>query len=81
MKIPLLNNNLKNLIPDLTAGTTTALVTIPDGLACAILAGVNQDHGLYGLMVDDALGGSIGTKQQVITLVTSTVLAGLFQYL
>jgi MFS superfamily sulfate permease-like transporter len=57
------------------------LVTIPDGLACAILAGVNQDHGLYGLMVDDALGGSIGTEQQVIALVTSTVLAGLFQYL
>lgn len=46
MKIPLLNNNLKNLIPDLAAGTTTALVTIPNGLACALLAGVNQAHAL-----------------------------------
>ena len=51
MKIPSLNYNPKNLIPDLTAGTTTALVTIPDGLASAILAGVNPVHGLYGLMV------------------------------
>lgn len=43
--------NLKNLGADLTAGVTTALVTIPDGLASAILAGVNPVHGLYGLMV------------------------------
>lgn len=51
MKISLPNYDLRNLIPDLTAGTTTALVTIPDGLASAILAGVNPVHGLYGLMV------------------------------
>ena len=107
MKIPLLNYNPKNLISDLTAGTTTALVTIPDGLAFAILAGVNPVHGLYGLMVgtpiaaltlssqfmyvantgaiavavSDGLGGYIGTEQQVIALVTLTVLVGLFQLL
>jgi len=46
-----LNYNPKNLASDLTAGVTTALVTIPDGLASAILAGVNPVHGLYGLMV------------------------------
>jgi SulP family sulfate permease len=107
MKIPSLNYNPKNLIPDLTAGTTTALVTIPDGLASAILAGVNPVHGLYGLMVGtpiaalalssqfmyvantgaiavavgDALGGYLGTEQQVIALVTLTVLVGIFQLL
>ena len=43
--------NPKNLASDLIAGITTALVTIPDGLASAILAGVNPVHGLYGLMV------------------------------
>jgi MFS superfamily sulfate permease-like transporter len=48
MKIPLLNTNPKNLVSDLTAGTTTALVTILDGLACMLLAGVNPIHGLYG---------------------------------
>ncbi|UCG23299.1 MAG: SulP family inorganic anion transporter, partial [Chloroflexota bacterium] len=36
---------------DFTAGLTTALVTIPDGLASAILAGLNPVHGLYALMV------------------------------
>lgn len=36
---------------DLTAGLTTALVAIPDGLASAVLAGLNPVHGLYALMV------------------------------
>ena len=107
MKIPLLYNNRKNLIPNLTAGTTTALVTIPDGLAWALLAGVNPVRGLSGLMVGTpiaaltlnsqfmyvanpnevavaggvALGGCIGTEQQVIALVTLTVLVGIFQCL
>jgi len=40
----------KTLNADLTAGLTTALVTIPDGLASAILAGVNPVQGLYSLM-------------------------------
>jgi SulP family sulfate permease len=42
--------NRKTLNSDLTAGLTTALVTIPDGLASAILAGVNPVQGLYSLM-------------------------------
>lgn len=42
--------NPKNLSADIPAGITTALVTIPDGLASAILAGVNPVHGLYALM-------------------------------
>lgn len=46
-----LNYNLKNLSSDLAAGTATALVTIPDGLASAILAGLNPVNGLYALMV------------------------------
>ena len=37
----------KTLGADLTAGLTTALVTIPDGMASAILAGVSPIHGLY----------------------------------
>lgn len=41
----------RNLSSDITAGLTTALVTIPDGLASAILAGLNPVHGLYALMV------------------------------
>ena len=60
MKLPRLRYNPKNLTSDLTAGTTTALVTIPDGLASAILAGVNPVNGLYALMV--------GTPIAAITL-------------
>ena len=41
----------KTITADLIAGTTTALVTIPDGLDSAILAGVNPVSGLYALMI------------------------------
>jgi len=36
---------------DISAGLTTALVTIPDGMATSLLAGVSPIHGLYALMV------------------------------
>ena len=35
---------------DLTAGITVALVTIPDAMATAILAGVSPINGLYSLI-------------------------------
>ena len=105
MKKSLFSYNPKNLVSDLIAGTTSALVTIPDGLASAILAGVNPVHGLYGLMVGtpiaaltlssqfmyvantgaiavavgDALGRYLGTQEQVVALVTLTVMVGIFQ--
>lgn len=36
---------------DLVAGLTTTLVTIPDALASAVLAGLNPIHGLYALII------------------------------
>lgn len=36
---------------DLIAGLTTTLVTIPDALASAVLAGLNPIHGLYALII------------------------------
>lgn len=36
---------------DLPAGLTTALVAIPDGIASAILAGLNPKHGHYAPMI------------------------------
>ena len=49
-------NRLRRLSPktlkaDLSAGLTTALVAVPDGIASAILAGLNPIHGLYALMI------------------------------
>jgi sulfate permease, SulP family len=47
---PLRRLSPKTLKADLSAGLTTALVAIPEGIASAILAGLNPIHGLYALM-------------------------------
>ncbi len=52
-----------NLISDLIAGVTTALVTIPDGMASAILAGVNPLNGLYALMVGTPIAALLASSQ------------------
>lgn len=49
--MPKIALNRETLRSDITAGTASAFVTIPDGLASAILAGVNPMQGLYALMV------------------------------
>jgi len=43
MRLPRLSYNTKNLTSDITAGTKTALVTIPDSLASAMLAGIGEN--------------------------------------
>ncbi len=48
---------------DLTAGITTALVTIPDAMASAILAGVNPLNGLYALMVGTPVAALLASSQ------------------
>ena len=48
---------------DLTAGITTALVTIPDAMASAILAGVNPLNGLYALMVGTPIAALLASSQ------------------
>lgn len=52
-----------NLRADLMAGLTTALVTIPDGLASAILAGVSPINGLYGLMTGTPIAALLSSSQ------------------
>lgn len=49
--MPKITYDRRNLRADVTAGTASAFVTIPDGLASAVLAGVNPMQGLYALMV------------------------------
>lgn len=53
----------KNLPSDLTAAVTTALITIPDGMASAVLAGVSPLHGLYALMVGTPLAALVASSQ------------------
>ena len=63
----------KFLARDLTAGLTTALVTIPDGLASAILAGVNPVHGLYGLMVGTPVAAMALSSQYMYVANTGAI--------
>jgi len=67
------NYNPRNLTADLIAGITTALVTIPDGLASAILAGVNPVHGLYGLMVGTPLAALTLSSQYMFVANTGAI--------
>ena len=46
---------------DVTAGTTLGLVSVPDGLAQGLLAGLNPLAGLYGYMVG-TLAGALTTS-------------------
>ena len=72
------------LAPDLGAGVTVALVSIPEGMAYAMVAGVDPVYGLYTGMVTTivaALTGStsfmIVTLTNALALVTADALAGL----
>ena len=52
----------KTLKADLSAGLTTALVTIPDGIAAAILAGLNPIHGLYAVMIGTPIAAMLASS-------------------
>lgn len=64
----------ENLPADITAGLTTALVTIPDGMASAILAGVSPIHGLYALMVGTPIA-ALTTSAQFMYVANTGALA------
>ena len=73
----------KTIAPDLGSGLTVALVSIPEGMAYAMVAGVNPIYGLYTGMVTTivaALTGStnlmIVTLTNALALVTADALAG-----
>lgn len=60
-------NRLRHLSPkklkfDLSAGLTTALVAIPDGIASAMLAGLNPIHGLYALMIGTPIAAMLASS-------------------
>jgi SulP family sulfate permease len=62
-----------NLVSDLFAGITTALVTIPDGMASAILAGVNPLNGLYALMVGTPVAALLASSQFMFVANTGAI--------
>ncbi len=74
----------KTLGPDLMSGLTVALVSIPEGMAYAMVAGVNPVYGLYTGMTTTIVASLTGstsllvvTLTNALALVTADTIAGL----
>ena len=64
--------NRKNILPDLAAGFTTGLFSIPEGMAYAKLMGVNPVYGLYSSMAAPIVASlTTGTILMVSTLTSA----------
>src|ERR1044071_8646501 len=59
---------------DTVAGLVNAVVSVPDGLACAALAGVNPVYGLYTSIVAP-IGGSLLVSAQLMQIATTSASA------
>ena len=59
------NYKKKYLQGDLTAGLTVGIMLIPQGMAYAMLAGLNPIHGLYAVTVPILLYAIFGTSRQL----------------
>jgi sulfate permease, SulP family len=65
-----------HLRADLVAGLTGSVSGIPDGMAAALLAGVNPAQGLYASYTGRIVGGlSSNTRMMVITTTSAAALA------
>ena len=60
---------------DLLAGLNSALSSVPDGMVCGLLAGVNPIHGLYACMAGPIAGGLLTSTQ--LMMITTTAAAAL----
>lgn len=59
----------ENLLPDLLAGLTVALINIPNGMAYALLAGVNPLYGLYSAILTPIVAAILtGSVFMVVTI-------------
>jgi SulP family sulfate permease len=57
----------KNLVPDVIAGFTNAVVNIPDSIAAAVLAGVNPTYAFNAIMVGTPVG-ALFTSSEFMSL-------------
>ena len=66
----------RDLRADLVAGLPRAISSVPDGMAAAVLVGVNPIHGLYASFAGPIAGGlSSSTRLMVITTTSAAALA------
>ncbi|MCB0166278.1 MAG: SulP family inorganic anion transporter [Anaerolineae bacterium] len=67
--------NKETLGPDLGAGLTVALVSIPEGMAYALVAGVNPIYGLYtGIVTTIVASLTASTSLLIVTLTNAMAL-------
>jgi sulfate permease, SulP family len=65
-----------HLRADMIAGLPGAIGSVPDGMAAAVLAGVNPAQGLYASFAGPVVGGlSSSTRMMVITTTSAAALA------
>ena len=65
-----------HLRADILAGLPGAISSVPDGMAAAVLAGVNPVQGLYASFAGPAVGGlAASTRLMVITTTSAAALA------
>src|SRR4051794_13201904 len=58
---------------DLIAGLTVAAVAVPQGMAYALIAGVDPRYGLYTAIVMAALGSLLGSSAHLINGPTNAI--------
>lgn len=65
----------RSLSGDAMAGLTVAIASFPDGMAAALLAGVNPIHGLYASIAGPIAGGLLSsTRLMVVTSTSATAI-------
>ncbi len=80
MKLPARVRSLRpdrgTLRQDAVAGIPGAIASVPDGMASAVLVGVNPVYGLYASMAGPIGGGlAVSTRLMVVTTTTAAALA------
>lgn len=65
-----------DFVADVMASLVNAVSNVPDGLATALMVGVNPIHGLYSTILGPTIGSLISSSQ--IMLVATTVAASVF---
>ncbi|NOQ53460.1 MAG: hypothetical protein GQ558_02505, partial [Thermoplasmata archaeon] len=63
----------KNLPRDLAGGVTVAMVSIPEGMAYALIAGVDPIYGLYAGMLTVIVGSLFASTQLMVVTLTNAV--------
>lgn len=61
----------KSIRQDGLAGLSSAITSVPDGLASGVLAGVNPIYGLHACMAGPIAGGIFGSTQLMVVVTTS----------